>query len=76
MISEKYKRELYVLSAMKPYKNIKIDSYEYDSVADLIINAELGYNSVIDILNDLAFKEYFFKKIGIKIDKNTKRVII
>jgi hypothetical protein len=73
-MNEKYARELLVLSHMEPYKNIRVDTYEYESVGELIEQAQLPYMQVIDILNDKKFKVWFLKKHKTAFDKLQKGV--
>lgn len=75
-MNEKYIRELVVLSHMKPYKNIRVDTYEYESIGELIEQAEIPYMQVIDVLNDKKFKDWFFKKHITSFDKLQKGVKI
>jgi hypothetical protein len=75
-MNEKYLRELIVLSHMKPYKNIRVDTYEYESMAELIEDAQLPYMQVIDVLNDKRFKDWFFEKYLSSFDKFQKSVKI
>ena len=73
-MDEKYIRELLLLSDMKPYKNIRVDTYEYESVGEMVEKAQLSYMQVIDVLNDKKFKDWFFKKHSKAIDKFKKGI--
>jgi hypothetical protein len=75
-MNEKYARELVILSHMTPYKNIRVDTYEYESVGELISGAQLPFMQVIDVLNDKKFKNWFFKKHKTAFDKLQKGVTV
>ena len=41
---------------------VKIDTYEYESLADDIRQDKVSYNSMIEIFNDKIYWQWFFKK--------------
>jgi len=58
---EKQKREWVVLSKQKPNRMVKIDSYEYDSLAEDILQDKISFKSLIEIFNDKIYWEWFYK---------------
>jgi len=58
---EKQKREWVVLSKQKPNRMVKIDSYEYDSLAEDILQDKISFKSLIEIFNDKIYWKWFYK---------------
>ena len=40
---------------------VKIDTYEYESLAEDILQDKISYNSMIEIFNDKIYWEWFYK---------------
>ena len=59
---EKQKREWVVLSKQKPNRMVKVDNYEYDSLADDILKDKISFSSLIEIFNDKIYWKWFSKK--------------
>jgi len=55
-------RTYIVLSKLPPTKRIKVDNYEYESLAKDILEDKVSYNSMCEIFNDKAYWEWFEKK--------------
>ena len=47
---------------MKPNRIVKVDNYEYDSLAEDIINDKISFSSLIEIFNDKPYWQWFSKK--------------
>ena len=70
----KQQRTWFVLSKLPPGRKVKIDTYEYESLAEDILQNKISYNSMIEIFNDKIYWEWF-QKTYIESDdsiKNTK----
>ena len=70
----KQQRTWFVLSKLPPVRKVKIDTYEYESLAEDILQDKISYNSMIEIFNDKIYWEWF-QKTYIESDdkvKNTK----
>ena len=70
----KQQRTWIVLSKLPPGRMVKIDTYEYESLAKDILDNNVSYNSMIEIFNDKIYWEWF-QKTYIESDdkvKNTK----
>ena len=48
----KEQRTWIVLSKLPPTRRVKIDTYEYESLAKDILDNKVSYNSMIEIFND------------------------
>ena len=53
---------------------VKIDTYEYESLAEDILQDKISYNSMIEIFNDKIYWKWFQKTYIESVDKvqNTK----
>ena len=40
---------------------VKIDNYEYESLAEDILQNKISYNSMIEIFNDKIYWDWFYK---------------
>ena len=40
---------------------VKIDNYEYESLAEDILQNKISYNSMIEIFNDRIYWQWFYK---------------
>ena len=70
----KQQRTWFVLSKLPPGRKVKIDTYEYESLAEDILQDKISYNSMIEIFNNKIYWEWF-QKTYIESDdsiKNTK----
>ena len=74
-MDEKMRREMIVLSRIAPTKRLKIDNYEYESVAEMIEDRTLDYNDVKDVFGDKAFTRWFFTKHGIRLTEQERMLI-
>ncbi len=54
---------------------MKIDNYEYESVAEMIEDRTLDYNDVKDVFGDRAFTRWFFTKHGIRLTDQERMLI-
>ena len=63
-----------VLSKLPPTRRVKIDTYEYESLAEDILQDKISYNSMIEIFNDKIYWKWFEKNYIESDDsiKNTK----
>ena len=50
-----------VLSKLPPRRMVKIDNYEYESLAEDILQNKISYNSMIEIFNDRIYWRWFYK---------------
>ena len=55
----KQQRTWIVLSNQKPNRMVKIDNYEYESLADDILKDKISYQSLIEIFNDRIYWKWF-----------------
>ena len=55
----KQQRTWIVLSTIKPNRMVKIDTYEYESLAKDILDNKVSYNSMIEIFNDKIYWNWF-----------------
>jgi len=74
-VEEKMRREMIVLSRIAPEKMLKIDTYEYESVSDMITEGTLDYNDVKDVFGDRAFRDWFFTKHDIRLTEQERMLI-
>ena len=58
----KQQRTWIVLSKMKPDRIVKVDNYEYESLAEDIINDKISFTSLIEIFNDKIYWKWFSQK--------------
>ena len=58
----KEQRTWIVLSKIPPGRKVKIDTYEYESLAKDILDNKVSYNSMIEIFNDKIYWQWFSKK--------------
>ena len=58
----KQQRTWIVLSTLPPGRMVKIDTYEYESLADDIRQDKVSYNSMIEIFNDKIYWQWFSNK--------------
>ena len=70
----KQQRTWFVLSKLRPVRKVKIDTYEYESLAEDILQDKISYNSMIEIFNDKIYWKWFEKNYIESDDsiKNTK----
>ena len=70
----KQQRTWIVLSKIEPSRMVKIDTYEYESLAEDILQDKISYNSMIEIFNDKIYWKWFEKNYIESDDsiKNTK----
>ena len=70
----KEQRTWIVLSKLPPTRKVKIDTYEYESLAEDILQDKISYNSMIEIFNDKIYWKWFEKNYIESDDsiKNTK----
>ena len=70
----KQQRTWFVLSKLPPGRKVKIDTYEYESLAEDILQNKISYNSMIEIFNDKIYWKWFEKNYIESDDsiKNTK----
>ncbi len=70
----KQQRTWFVLSKLPPVRKVKIDTYEYESLAEDILKDKISYNSMIEIFNDKIYWKWFEKNYIESDDsiKNTK----
>jgi hypothetical protein len=70
----KQQRTWFVLSKLPPGRKVKIDTYEYESLAEDILQDKISYNSMIEIFNDKIYWKWFEKNYIESDDsiKNTK----
>ena len=70
----KRQRTWIVLSKLPPGRRVKIDTYEYESLAEDILQDKISYNSMIEIFNDKIYWKWFEKNYIESDDsiKNTK----
>ena len=47
------------LSKLPPGRMVKIDTYEYESLAKDILDEKVSYNSMIEIFNDKIYWNWF-----------------
>ena len=73
----KQQRTWIVLSKIKPTRMVKVDNYEYESLADDILKDKISYKSLIEIFNDRIYWKWFQKNYIESDDsmKNTKEEI-
>ena len=57
----KQQRTWIVLSKLPPTRMVKIDTYEYESLAKDILDNNVSYNSMIEIFNDRIYWQWFYK---------------
>ena len=57
----KQQRTWIVLSKLPPTRMVKIDTYEYESLAKDILDEKVSYNSMIEIFNDKIYWQLFYK---------------
>ena len=57
----KEQRTWIVLSKLPPTRRVKIDTYEYESLAKDILDEKVSYNSMIEIFNDKIYWDWFYK---------------
>ena len=57
----KEQRTWIVLSKLPPGRRVKIDTYEYESLAKDILDNNVSYNSMIEIFNDRIYWQWFYK---------------
>ena len=57
----KEQRTWIVLSKLPPGRRVKIDTYEYESLAKDIIDNKVSYNSMIEIFNDKIYWDWFYE---------------
>ena len=57
----KQQRTWIVLSTIKPNRMVKVDNYEYESLADDILKDKISYQSLIEIFNDKIYWDWFYK---------------
>ena len=57
----KEQRTWIVLSKLPPTRKVKIDTYEYESLAKDILDNNVSYNSMIEIFNDKIYWDWFYK---------------
>lgn len=55
----KQQRTWFVLSKLPPVRKVKIDTYEYESLAEDILQDKISYNSMIEIFNDKIYWNWF-----------------
>ena len=55
----KQQRTWIVLSKLPPGRMVKIDTYEYESLAKDILVNNVSYNSMIEIFNDKIYWNWF-----------------
>ena len=55
----KQQRTWFVLSKLPPGRKVKIDTYEYESLAEDILQNKISYNSMIEIFNDKIYWDWF-----------------
>ena len=55
----KQQRTWIVLSKLPPGRMVKIDTYEYESLAKDILDNNVSYNSMIEIFNDKIYWNWF-----------------
>ena len=55
----KEQRTWIVLSKLPPDRRVKIDTYEYESLAKDILDNNVSYNSMIEIFNDKIYWNWF-----------------
>ena len=48
-----------MLSKLPPGRMVKIDTYEYESLAKDILDNNVSYNSMIEIFNDKIYWNWF-----------------
>ena len=58
----KQQRTWFVLSKLPPGRKVKIDTYEYESLAKDILDNNVSYNSMIEIFNDRIYWQWFSNK--------------
>ena len=58
----KQQRTWIVLSKLPPGRMVKIDTYEYESLADDIRQDKVSYNSMIEIFNYKIYWQWFSNK--------------
>lgn len=58
----KQQRTWIVLSKLSPGRMVKIDTYEYESLAKDILDNKVSYNSMIEIFNDKIYWQWFSNK--------------
>jgi len=70
----KQQRTWFVLSKLPTVRKVKIDTYEYESLAEDILQDKISYNSMIEIFNDKIYWKWFEKNYIESDDsiKNTK----
>ena len=57
----KQQRTWIVLSKLPPTRRVKIDTYEYESLAEDLLQDKISYNSMIEIFNDRIYWRWFYK---------------
>ena len=57
----KEQRTWIVLSKLPPTRRVKIDTYEYESLAKDILDNNVSYNSMIEIFNDKIYWDWFYE---------------
>ena len=57
----KEQRTWIVLSKLPPTRKVKIDTYEYESLAKDILDNNVSYNSMIEIFNDKIYWDWFYE---------------
>ena len=55
----KQQRTWIVLSKLPPGRMVKIDTYEYESLAKDILDEKVSYNGMIEIFNDKIYWNWF-----------------
>ena len=58
----KRQRTWIVLSKLPPGRRVKIDTYEYESLAKDILDDKISYNSMIEIFNDKIYWQWVSNK--------------
>ena len=57
----KQQRTWIVLSKLPPVRRVKIDTYEYESLAKDILDEKVSYNGMIEIFNDKIYWDWFYE---------------
>ena len=57
----KEQRTWIVLSKLGSTRRVKIDTYEYESLAKDILDNNVSYNSMIEIFNDKIYWDWFYE---------------
>ena len=58
----KQQRTWIVLSKLPPTRMVKIDTYEYESLAKDILDENVSYNSMIENFNEKIYWQWFYKQ--------------